>query len=151
MKKIVNTLFILLIVSSTVFVSSCGKKGCTDTDASNYSANAKRDDGECRFEGSVVFWVSETSAQQMLSDTIQSLTVYFDGDIVGTIKNAGQDLLVAPICDEENAVTVKLNLFAAKTKAISYRVLDNKGIKRWAGVVTMNGNKCEPHQLVYFP
>ncbi len=151
MRKLVRTLFILLAACITLFVSSCRKKGCTDADASNYSTSAKKDDGTCRYEGSNVFWVSDTSAQRMLSDTIQSLTIYFDGDIVGTIDNTGQNFSVAPSCGESNAVTVKRDLFSAPTKAFSFRVLGDRSIKRFAGVVTMNGNTCENFELVYYP
>ncbi len=132
-------------------MSGCGKKGCTDRDASNYSASAKRDNETCRYEGSVVFWVSQSSAQQMLNDNIQSLVVYLDGDVVGTISNTGQTFTAAPACGEANAITVTQDLFSAKTKALTYRVLDDQSVKRWAGVVTLNGNQCEQFELVYYP
>ncbi|MCB0479893.1 MAG: hypothetical protein KDC83_00615 [Flavobacteriales bacterium] len=35
------------ILAGGVMLSSCGKKGCTDSNAANYNADAKKDDGSC--------------------------------------------------------------------------------------------------------
>lgn len=40
----------ILGLSLAFGVTSCKKKGCTDTDATNYDAKAKKDDGTCQFE-----------------------------------------------------------------------------------------------------
>ncbi len=39
----------LLAISSAVAFGSCKKKGCTDETATNYSAEAKKDDGSCEY------------------------------------------------------------------------------------------------------
>ena len=48
MKKI-NFIILMLAVLPLV-ITSCKKKGCTDATASNYDANAKRDDGTCTYD-----------------------------------------------------------------------------------------------------
>jgi hypothetical protein len=48
MKKI-NFIILMLAVLPFV-ITSCKKKGCTDAAASNYDANAKRDDGTCTYD-----------------------------------------------------------------------------------------------------
>lgn len=48
-----NTKYIIAgILGLTMVLSttSCKKKGCTDADATNYDANAKKDDGSCEFD-----------------------------------------------------------------------------------------------------
>lgn len=40
----------ILGLSLAFGVTSCKKKGCTDSDATNYDANAKKDDGSCEFD-----------------------------------------------------------------------------------------------------
>ena len=38
----------LFLLSLIVFgLNACKKKGCTDIDAANYNAEAKKDDGSC--------------------------------------------------------------------------------------------------------
>jgi hypothetical protein len=44
--KIFN-IFFIAILGLTTF--SCGKKGCTDIDASNYDSKAKKNDGSCEY------------------------------------------------------------------------------------------------------
>ncbi len=44
-----KTVALLALGSSLLFTTSCIKKGCTDENASNYSADAKKDDGSCEY------------------------------------------------------------------------------------------------------
>jgi hypothetical protein len=39
----------LIILAGTLTFTSCRKKGCTDPEATNYDAKAKKDDGSCTF------------------------------------------------------------------------------------------------------
>ncbi len=151
MRTLINAPLLLLVVGLTLIVTSCAKKGCIDEDATTYSSSAKKDDGTCRYEGSKVFWISDSSAQQMLNDGIQSLTLYIEDDIEAQIQLTSQTFTVSPDCGDANATTVVRNLLSARTRAFSYRVLDDQSVKRWAGAFTMNGNQCEPFELVYFP
>jgi len=48
MKK--KSLLLVTILTLGVVVTSCKKKGCTDENAINYSAEAKKDDGSCSYE-----------------------------------------------------------------------------------------------------
>ena len=49
-----NTIFLLLYI---VFLTACGKKGCSDKNALNYDekVQSKNDDGSCEYNGNVVF------------------------------------------------------------------------------------------------
>ena len=44
MKKIIYG-----VLAFSLMTFSCKKKGCTDSEATNYSAEAKKDDGSCVF------------------------------------------------------------------------------------------------------
>jgi hypothetical protein len=50
-----TTLFVVLVT-----LSSCGKKGCTDSNATNYCDECKKDDGSCTYKASVQFWYNQT-------------------------------------------------------------------------------------------
>ena len=47
MKKLVIVFTLLVIIAS---ITSCRKKGCTDTSAINYDAEAKKEDGTCEWK-----------------------------------------------------------------------------------------------------
>ncbi|MFK8045319.1 MAG: DUF4856 domain-containing protein [Crocinitomicaceae bacterium] len=42
--------FILLVGATIITTTSCRKEGCTDETATNYSEEAKKDDGSCQYE-----------------------------------------------------------------------------------------------------
>jgi len=42
-----KTIIILTLIGSTFFLSACKKKGCTDSTATNYDSEAKKDDNSC--------------------------------------------------------------------------------------------------------
>ena len=47
--KNLRFLTLAVVVASVSFLSSCKKKGCTDKDGINYNADAKKDDGSCKY------------------------------------------------------------------------------------------------------
>ena len=85
----------LLIVGTTIF-SSCGKKGCTDSTATNYCSECKNDDGSCQYNGQVIFWSS--SAWGVANCNI---TVSVEGVTIGTIT---QVYTAPPTCTASGCV-----------------------------------------------
>ena len=73
-KKIASLLFILAIISA---IYSCKKKGCTDPDAINYKALAKKDDGSCIYN--TAQWtditIGGTTYRQLAGDITTDLTI----------------------------------------------------------------------------
>ena len=47
--KIASKLLIGFVIIGGVTISSCKKKGCIDSNADNYSTEAKKDDGSCTY------------------------------------------------------------------------------------------------------
>lgn len=129
----------------------CGKKGCTDSDSISYNQDAKKDNGTCRFEGSLVFWMKDSTAQEMLDDGITSLVLYINDDVVGTFDLNNQSYTKAPDCGASQALTITEDLFDVKIGTVSYEVFDNSNNKRWQGAASLTANTCENFELVYFP
>ena len=47
-------LVFLIVISTAFFFTNCGKKGCTDPQASNYDSQAKRDNNTCEYNNIVL-------------------------------------------------------------------------------------------------
>lgn len=68
MKKLNLNLSVLLLSSLTLGVVSCKKEGCTDPTATNYSDEAKKDDGSCTY--------AEETTNTIVSGQITSNTTW---------------------------------------------------------------------------
>jgi len=136
MKKILFATAILTSLIST----SCKKKGCIDSLASNYDEKAKKDDGTCTFEGSVVFWIGETESISLVSSGVAELNVYVDNVKVG---DQGSNIYHSsnPGCGAPTVVTKSVDLGTAKTKVVSYKIIDEDSTTHYSGQVTV-GTGC---------
>ena len=47
-------LVFLIVISTAFFFTNCGKKGCTDPQASNYDSQAKRDNNSCEYNNVIL-------------------------------------------------------------------------------------------------
>ncbi|MBN2681100.1 MAG: hypothetical protein JXR58_01205 [Bacteroidales bacterium] len=75
-----NTKFLiisLIVLSGTFFFTSCEKSGCTDPNACNYDADAKKDDGSCRYNRDVKIF-SQTKNLEIFATSTPAATFYFD-------------------------------------------------------------------------
>jgi hypothetical protein len=138
--KFIGFLFIAMLFAS------CKKEGCTDKNASNYSPDADKDDGTCKFEGQIVFWYNEATSVGLNDLGSSSLTFYFDGAVVGSTA-ADVFWTSAPTCGANASITVTKDMGLAKNKSYTYSVVDDFGDTIWTGTVTLDGNTCLAFQL----
>jgi hypothetical protein len=88
MKKVEKTskLFLMLLLGVATVATSCRKEGCTDPEATNYNADAKKDDGSCEYQGTNQGSVEITSSTTELSGKMHGVleggkTYYLVGDL----------------------------------------------------------------------
>lgn len=89
MKTDLKLITVCLIVG--VLFTNCGKKGCTNKDAINYDSKAKKDDGTCKYEGSVMFWMDGSvttngAVDVMVDGQVKQITI----DITSGTPSCGQ-------------------------------------------------------------
>ncbi len=140
-----KSFFILALVIPFLF-SGCARKGCTDTNSTNYDASAKTDDGTCEYEGSVVMWYAKDVSEGLTSIGSTSLTFYVDGEIVGSTATSVY-WTSAPDCGQNGSITITKNLGIATNKSYSYSVVDEYGDEWWSGTLNFTGNTCFALQL----
>ena len=144
--------FLILGISMLALgsVSSCGKKGCTDANADNYDASAKKDDESCTYTASLVFYYSQTTyLNDMLSPGHTNLEYFVESESVGTFPadNAWVSAS-APDCNSSGVFQVDISLSKQSKKLLSYEVKDaDDGTSLYTGSVNVDGGACTAIKL----
>jgi hypothetical protein len=142
--QIMKKLSLILLVAIAGF-TSCKKEGCIDVDATNYNVDAKTDDGTCTFEGTTVFWVTESATDVISAAGGESLYYYVDNKLIGSTGLVYFN--AAPACGASGAVTHTVDLGKSKSLSYTYEVIDNNGIIWWEGVINYQANICQTFEL----
>lgn len=132
---------ITLLLAALTFLTGCAKEGCTDNDATNYSTDAKKDNGTCRFEGRMVFWMNQATSTFLLNDGAVSLTYYLDGEVVGSAA-ASTYFNGSPDCGTNGAVTITKDLLESKSLTGNLKIKDQTGHTYYDLAVTFGANEC---------
>lgn len=138
--KNIFTLF-LVVVTALASFTGCKKEGCNDPDATNYNADAGKDDGSCIFEGSVVFWYNAATADFMQSLGVDELNFYVDGNLVGT-RNINDFYTTQPDCGDAGSITVVKSLDDKKSRNFSFSIEDQENFLLDVGVFGIRANEC---------
>ena len=155
MKKLNFVLIAVVLTSAIAFTTSCSKKkGCTDSTSTNYDADAKDDDGSCTYNGKVVFWYNEATADSLVSNGITSLTYYVNEKVIKTVDVIPNGYETSsPGCDDTDAfsVIVTEDLGDLKIATFSYNIKDQDGDDVFGGIngFVVTANSCNSIQLTY--
>jgi hypothetical protein len=144
MKKIAQTLLILTLILS---IQSCSKTvGCQDPNAENFNADAKEDCNCCEYEGNLVFWQGKTSADDFADLGVKTLFYYVDEQLVGS-SSATFYWSGKPNCGQNGTVTVTKDLKGSKSRAYTYKVIDEDGFAWYEGILNFDANTCLSFEL----
>ena len=97
-------------------------------------------------EGSVVFWTDESAADFLGKQKVSTLLFYVGNEYVGSCS-AREYWDRAPSCGQNGAITVTKKLGNASSLSYEYYVEDERGFKRWSGIVNFVDNTCTQMQL----
>ena len=133
-------------------LSSCGKKGCTDSTAINYCEKCKKNDGSCQYKATVQFWFNKTTSDNLIANGYTAIHIIVDGDEVGPIPVGAYS---GGTCGINTPLTDNRELGNNSTKTFSCHVegMDSSGdytIVFWSGDVKYDGTKsCTSHEFIY--
>jgi len=141
---------LLLITLVGLFAfQSCGKKGCTDINARNYDEEAKRDDETCAYDGSIVFWLNQTSVTNaIISGGCTTFTVWYNG-IALVSADAATYFNTAPDCGATNSLTCTMDLGTETSGTFLMEIKDQNGTTHWYDYYTVTNANCDDVELVW--
>lgn len=141
MKKRISFQIITLSFLSVISFTSCKEEGCMDPDSKTFNANADKDDGSCKYEGSVVFYYDDLTSLLLLDEGVTALTYYVDGSIIGSTAADVYSTNV-PSCGSSGSISKTIDLGSNKSKSITYKIVDDTGDILWEGSYSVKANTC---------
>lgn len=133
----------IVFVAVTLLGSCSTNEGCTDPKAVNFESDADEDCHCCIYEGSMVIWYGEETADFLIAAQVSDLTYYIDGVISGSWKaSLYYSSPSGPNCGDNGSVSIKKSLGESKSKAYTYKAVGNDGVTYWEGVINLEADKC---------
>lgn len=135
-----KALIILSLLCLCIFSSCSKEKGCTNAEAWNYSETAEKDDGTCKFNGTVSFYTTKCTA---VDNPGEEITIYVGGSVLGKISSCfpvtGSPAYASP-CDDQavNWQGTFWTDYADKTGSYVYTAYDIDTTNSWSGSFNLN-------------
>lgn len=144
-------LFVITALATIMFsINSCKTKGCTGADATNFNASANSDDGTCQYNGNILLWVNDNTAnnwgalQSAQGNNLQSLTISVAGSSTAAITLADVTTYTsptaAPTCSQGSVFSFALSLGNSLTKTFTVTATGTDGAANGNNPVTIPGS-----------
>ncbi len=146
MKKILflQIVSVALVIST---MSSCKKKGCTDSTSTNFCTKCNADDGSCQYQGNVVIWWNQATSTTWTNNLVSSIEVWVDGVLVGS-SAANVYYQSVPTCGANGSITCTKNLGTSKTASATVVIKRATfGTVLNTGSFTYTGGACVQLQI----
>lgn len=120
-------------------VTSCNKKGCTDSMANNYSSKAKTDDGSCQFDRDAIIGNYLINGTESCSD-------------LGVDTFSNETMLITASSVAKNKVVVNFGgLTISGTVSGTSLIIENQSLDgyTYSGTGSINGNILSLSMTLY--
>ncbi|MEN9971822.1 MAG: hypothetical protein RIS20_169 [Bacteroidota bacterium] len=137
---------LMITVLAGLGLSSCSKPGCTDIDATNYSAKAKTNDGSCNYSEKLIIWQSASTSQLIQQAGITGLSVYVDGSLAGSFLSTNY-WTGAPSCSQSGNVSATIDMGHNTSKIVSIEYKDQNGTSLGTDLITVTAGTCNTYEI----
>ncbi len=144
MKK---TLLIITVLAG-IGLSSCSKPGCTDIDATNYSAKAKTNDGSCTYSEKLVIWQSSATSLLEQADGITGVQIYIDGQFSGSFLSTNY-FTAEPTCSQTGNFSTTIDMGKNTSEYITLEFKDQNGVLIDSYLYLMIAGTCNTYEIFY--
>ncbi|MCC7454183.1 MAG: hypothetical protein IT222_08465 [Crocinitomix sp.] len=130
---------------------SCKKEGCLDSDAKNYNADAKTDDGSCTYEAQFVVYFNQATSENLIADGISELSFYLGGKSIGSLSTSNFSVLL-PECGGSEGLTTTVDLGSVKSSyELELRYLNsaNGDVIASGSYPGIHGGECRQYEITY--
>ena len=124
-----------------LFILSCNRKGCTNSNAVNFSESAKKDDGSCRYESTITFWFDEDKSDFYKSFDVTEFRFYLQDQLIGT-ADINDYLTAVPACGGEEGMTFTRSLGNSKNRFYEWEIRDQLDDPLQYGSWFAQANQC---------
>jgi hypothetical protein len=153
-----------MMFGTLLILSSCDKRGCTNSNASNYCVECKEDDGSCytdRYKSRRVFWFDKTTSDSLIANGYSTLYCWVHDAPNGTpaaFKGSSTRYFSAsPTCDSTHMMAITYYLKRGEALSLSFLVADSakakyigyEKIKNWGGNISISAGECTVTQLIW--
>ena len=142
MKK---TLLIITVLAG-IGLSSCSKPGCTDIDATNYSAKAKTSDGSCTYSEKLIIWQSAATSDLLVQAGITGISIYIDGTLAGSFL-ATNYWTGTPSCSQTGNVSATIDMGNIPSKMVTLEYKDQDGTSLATDNVLVTSGACNTFEI----
>lgn len=113
-----------------------------DDEATNYDEKAKKSDGSCKYEASILWWYNDVTSN-WLENTVNTSQIKIKVDnIVIATSDVTNFWSQAPSCGDAGSLTYGIEMVNIKQSTVSYYVQDDNKNSLWSGDVVLTPNDC---------
>lgn len=146
--KLISNSFVFLFsifLTSSIYISCSKDEGCTKPGAINYDKDADKDNGSCKSEGKVMFWINSSTNSTLLVKGIDSLYFYIGSKFIGA-QSIHSYHLSEPECDMGFVYEGATPYDGASW--VDFKVTDKAKNLLWNDKIVLPANQCNKLELV---
>jgi hypothetical protein len=133
---------LMLFVAASLF-TACKKKGCTDANASNYVADAEKDDESCTYEAYATFYYEQAASIAWGQAGVTTVEVFVGNVSAGSLPVGTYAGPATPDCgDASNVIYATKNLNTSSTSSFTWELKDQSGTVLNSGTWDAVGGQC---------